>query len=110
MGLQRLTTEKQLPLVIASSDSSVPIGTYKLTPPHNLLCHKHLCQFCNSSSRLSKIKREELAPMTQSYAYHNHFLSSEKLITTDKSKNTTALINNVKGKTKFERTCVAYVF
>jgi len=91
MGLQRLTTEKQLLLVIASSDSSVPIGTYKLTPPHNLLCHKHLCQFCNSSSRLSKIKREEL-------------------ITTDKSKNTIALINNVKGKTKFERTCVAYVF
>jgi len=48
--------------------------------------------------------------MTKPYAYHNHFLSSDELITTDKSKNTIALINNVKGKTKFERTCVVYVF
>ena len=114
MGLQRLTTEKQLPLVIASSDSGVPIGTHRLTPPPPPITYCATSTYVNpvisSSSRLSKIKREEFAAMMQPQSYHDHSLSSEKLVTTDKSKNTLSLINNVNDKTKFERTCVACVF
>jgi hypothetical protein len=48
--------------------------------------------------------------MTQPYACHNAFLASEEAAVLNKRKNTIASINNVKGKTKFERTCVACVF
>lgn len=111
MRLQRPTTERQ-PAATDASDSRAHLGTSitNLPPlPHNLLLNKHLRQFCNLFFIAPIIKREELASMTQPYAYHNHFLSSEELVTTDKSKNTLSLINNVNDKTKFERTCVACV-
>ncbi|MBU1517987.1 MAG: hypothetical protein KKI18_03620, partial [Planctomycetes bacterium] len=63
-----------------------------------------------SSLHLSKIKREEVTPMPQPYACHNAFPASDEPAVLNKGKNTIALINNVKGKTEFERTCVACVF
>jgi len=44
------------------------------------------------------------------YACHNMFLFSEEIFTAGKNGNTIASINNVKGKSKSERTCVACVF
>jgi len=48
--------------------------------------------------------------MTQPYACHNASLASEEATVLNKSKNTIVSINNVKGKTKLECTCVTCVF
>ena len=47
--------------------------------------------------------------MPQPYACHNAFPASDEPAVLSKGRNTIALINNVKGKTKFERTCVTCV-
>lgn len=47
--------------------------------------------------------------MPQPYARHNVFLASDEPAVLNKGRNTIALINNIKGKTKFERTCVTCV-
>lgn len=49
----------------------------------------------SSSLYLSHIKREEFAPMTEPYVFHNDFLSSEELAVLNKSRSTVASINNV---------------
>jgi len=105
MGIERLITDREKTPMSFSSDISTP------PPPINPHSTKTYVNFTIPSSlHLSKVKREEFIPMTQPHACHNAFVVSEEAAVLNKSKNTLSLISNVKGKTKFERTCVTCVF
>ena len=102
MAIQKLTTEKQ-PAAINASHIKDHLGTFipYPSPITGLITSTYVSFAIPSLLHLSQSKRDEFAPMALPCACHNAFVYSEEVAVLNKSRNTVASINNVKGKTQF---------